>query len=100
MLNSRDRSRVIFGYSRDIRYIYIPVHELLNLIWKLRPDGGMMRMFRYCSTFYCIIHAFIHMHRCISFRYARCTTCGREARGVESNHKTVFGGYLQKKEGP
>ena len=24
----------------------------------------------------------MHMHRCTSFRYARCTTCGREARGV------------------
>ena len=40
------RSPVISGYSRDIRYIYIPVHELLNLIRKLRPDGEMMRMFR------------------------------------------------------
>ena len=40
------RSRVISGYSREIGYIRIPVHELLNLIWKLRPDGGMMRMFR------------------------------------------------------
>ena len=40
------RSRVISGYSRDIRYIYIPVHELLNLIWKLRPNGGMVRMSR------------------------------------------------------
>ena len=37
------RSRVISGYSRDIRYRYIythiPVHELLFLIWELRPDG-------------------------------------------------------------
>ena len=40
------RSSVISGYSRDIRYIYIPVHELLNLIQKLRSDGEMMRMFR------------------------------------------------------
>ena len=43
------RSRVISGYSRDIRYIYIPVHELLNLIRKLRPDGEMMMMYRYGS---------------------------------------------------
>ena len=27
------RSRIISGYSRVMRYIYIPVHELLNLIW-------------------------------------------------------------------
>ena len=40
------RSLVISDYSRDIRYIYIPVHELLNLIRKLRPDGKMMTMFR------------------------------------------------------
>ena len=25
-------------------------------------------------------HAFRHLYWCISFRYARCTTCGREAR--------------------
>ena len=43
------KSRVISGYSRDIRYIYISVHELLNLIRKLRPDGEMMRMFRHGS---------------------------------------------------
>ena len=40
------RSRVISGYSQDIIYIYILVHELLKLIRKLRPDGEMMRMFR------------------------------------------------------
>ena len=34
------RSRVISGYSRDIRYIYILVHELLNLIWKVGDPGG------------------------------------------------------------
>jgi len=26
--------------------------------------------------------SFMHMHRCISFSYARCKTCGREVRGV------------------
>ena len=40
------RSRVTSCHSRDIRYIYIPIHELLNLIRKLRPDGEMIRMFR------------------------------------------------------
>ena len=40
------------------------------------------------------------MHRCTSFRYARCTTCGREARGMESNLKTVFDGGILKREGP
>ena len=40
------RSRVISGYSRELGYIYIPVHELLNLIRKLRLDGEIMRMFR------------------------------------------------------
>ena len=41
-----DRSRVIACHLRDIGYVYIPVHELLNLIRKLRPDGEIMRMFR------------------------------------------------------
>ena len=43
------RSRVISGYSRDIRYIYIPVYDLLNLIWnKWRIETGreMMRIHR------------------------------------------------------
>ena len=46
------RSRVISGYSRDIRYIYIPVHELLNLIWnewKLETGRGMIMVYRYGS---------------------------------------------------
>ena len=43
------RSRVISGYSRDIRYIYIPVHELLNLIWnewRIETRREMMRIYR------------------------------------------------------
>ena len=46
------RSRVISGYSRDIRYIYIPVYDLLNLIWnKWRIETGRkkMRIYRYGS---------------------------------------------------
>ena len=46
------RSRVISGCSRDIRYIYIPVHELLNLRWnEWRIEAGreMMRIYRYGS---------------------------------------------------
>ena len=46
------RSRVISGYSRDIGYIYILVHELLNLIWnewKCETGRGMMMIFRYGS---------------------------------------------------
>ena len=46
------RSRVISGYSRDIRYIYIPVHELLNLIWnewRIETGRGMMMIYRYGS---------------------------------------------------
>ena len=45
------RSRVISGYSRDIRYIYIPVHELLNLIWnEWRIETGRKKMiYRYGS---------------------------------------------------
>ena len=39
------KSRVISGYSRDIRYIYIPVHELLNLIWnEWRIETGRKKM--------------------------------------------------------
>ena len=41
------RSRVISGYSRDMRYNYIPVHEMLNLTWnKWRIETGreMMRI--------------------------------------------------------
>ena len=43
------RSRIIFGYLRDLRYNYIPVHEMLNLIWnKWRIETGreMMRIHR------------------------------------------------------
>ena len=40
------RSRVISGYSRDLGYNYIPVQELLNLIWKLETGRGMMRVYR------------------------------------------------------
>ena len=46
------RSRVISGYSRDIEYIYISVHELLNLIWnewKFETGRGMMMVYRYDS---------------------------------------------------
>ena len=46
------RSRVIFGYSRELGYIYIPVHELLNLIWnewKLETGRGMIMVYRYGS---------------------------------------------------
>ena len=43
------RSRVISGYSRDMRYSYIPVHEMLSSIWnKWRIETGreMMRIHR------------------------------------------------------
>ena len=40
------------------------------------------------------------MHCCTSFRYARCTTRGREARGDGAELQDVFGGYLKKMEGP
>ena len=46
------RSRVISGYSRDIRYIYIQVHELLNLIWnewRIETGRKKMRIYRYGS---------------------------------------------------
>ena len=45
------RSRVISGYSRVMRYIYIPVHELLNLIWnEWRIETGWKKMiYRYGS---------------------------------------------------
>ena len=46
------RSRVITCHSRDIGYIYVPVHELLNLIWnewKLETRRGMMMIYRYGS---------------------------------------------------
>ena len=43
------RSRVISGYSRDMIYNYIAVHEMSNLIWnKWRIETGreMMRIYR------------------------------------------------------
>ena len=46
------RSRIISGYSRDIGYIHIPVHELLNLIWnewKFETGWRMMMVYRYGS---------------------------------------------------
>ena len=46
------RSRVISGYSRDIWYIHIPVHELLNLIWnewRIETGRKKMRIYRYGS---------------------------------------------------
>ena len=43
------RSRVISGYSRDIGYIHIPVHELLNLIWKFKTGREMRMIYRYGS---------------------------------------------------
>ena len=46
------RNRVISGYSRDIGYIHIPVHELLNLLWnewKFETGRGMMLIYRYGS---------------------------------------------------
>ena len=54
------RSRVISGYSRDIKCNYIPVHELLNLIWnewKLETRRGMMMICR-CGNrtgFLCVL---------------------------------------------
>ena len=46
------RSRVISGYLRDIGYIYISEHELLNLIWnewKCVTGREMMMIYRYGS---------------------------------------------------
>ena len=47
-----DKSRVNYCHSRDIGYIYIPVYELLNLIWnewKCETRRGMMMIYRYGS---------------------------------------------------
>ena len=47
-----DRSRVITCHSRDIGYVYIPVHELLNLIWnewKFETGREIMMRYRYGS---------------------------------------------------
>ena len=54
----------------------------------------------YFYAFCCIIRAFIHMHCCISFRYARCTCVDVKHTVLEPDHETVFGGHLQKVEGP
>ena len=46
------RSRVISGYSRDMRYIYISIHELLKLIlnaWKFETGRELMMIYRYGS---------------------------------------------------
>ena len=40
------------------------------------------------------------MHFCISFRYTRCTRVDVKHAVLEPDHKTVFGGHLQKVEGP
>ena len=40
------RSRVISGYSRDMRYNYITVHEMSNLIWNIETGREMMRIHR------------------------------------------------------
>ena len=43
------RSRVISGYSRDMRYNYIPVHEMLSLTWnkwRIETKWEMMRIHR------------------------------------------------------
>ena len=42
----------------------------------------------------------MHMHYCTSFRYARYTRVDVKHAVLEPNIKTVFGGYLQKMEGP
>ena len=46
------KNRVISCRPRDIGYIYIPVHELLNLIWnewKFETGREMMMIYRYGS---------------------------------------------------
>jgi len=47
-----------------------------------------------------ISYIFMHMHYCTSFRYARYTRVDVKHAVLEPNIKTVFGGYLQKMEGP
>ena len=54
----------------------------------------------YCCTFCCIIRAFLHMHYCTSFSYARCTRVAVKHAVLELTHKTVFDGYRQKMKGP
>ena len=45
-------------------------------------------------------HAFIHLHCCISFRYARCTMHGLEARDDGYEPQDGVGGCILKREGP
>ena len=40
--------------------------------------------------------AFMHLHCCISSRYARCTTCGREARDNGVKLEDGVGGPISK----
>ena len=42
----------------------------------------------------------MHMHYCTSFRCARCTRVDVKHAVLEPDHKTVFGGHLQKVGGP
>ena len=42
----------------------------------------------------------MHLHCCISSRYARCTTCGREARDDGVELEDSVGGPIPKMEGP
>ena len=44
--------------------------------------------------------AFMHLHCCISSRYARCTTCGREAHDDGVKPEDDVGGPIPKMEGP
>ena len=46
-----------------------------------------------------LFHAFMHMHYCTSFRYARCTRTDVKHTVLELNPKIVSGGHLQKMEG-
>ena len=47
-----------------------------------------------------ISYIFMYMHYCTSFRYARHARVDVKHAVLEPNLKTVFGGYLQKMEGP
>ena len=42
----------------------------------------------------------MHIHYYTSFRYARCMRVDVKHAVLEPNLKTVFGGHLQKTEGP
>ena len=43
---------------------------------------------------------FMYLHCCFSSRYARCTTCGREARDDGVEPEDGVGGPIPKMEGP